>query len=373
MLRLREVPLRSILTCLPVTTHSSAVASLIRYPLEKPVGGSAVSSVDVVVVDLVDSDGVAGLGFTYVIGGSGAIVLAAAREQIAQHVLGRPSLPPQALWRTIAAGFGRTGLGPNLLALAAIDVAAWDVESRRRALPLGVAMGGTPRPVAVYGSGGFTATQSPADAAGIAAAHAAAGLGAVKPRVRGARSDEMLLSAVRDAVPPHVHVMADANEKCDLPSAVWLVAAAKERGVLFVEEPLPAGQLEGYRTLARSGGASVAAGEHLQGPAFHPFITEHLLAVVQPDLAMAGGLTPALDVSRLCEMAGVSVSPHFLPGLFVHVAAASPAIAWLEQFPLLEPLFDGWPQLSPDGTMSPRDVAGHGLTMPRDIRRRLAS
>ena len=82
------------------------------------------SSVDVVVVDLVDSDGVAGLGFTYVIGGSGATVLAAAREQIAQHVLGRPSLPPQALWRTIAAGFGRTGLGPNLLALAAIDVAA---------------------------------------------------------------------------------------------------------------------------------------------------------------------------------------------------------------------------------------------------------
>jgi hypothetical protein len=66
------------------------------------------------------------------------------------------------------------------------------------------------------------------------------------------------------------------------------------------------------------------------------------------------------------------VSPHFLPGLFVHVAAVSPAIVWLEQFPLLEPLFDGWPQLSPDGTMSPRDVTGHGLTMPQDIRRRLA-
>ena len=328
------------------------------------------SSVDVVVVDLVDSEGVTGVGFTYVIAGSGATVLAATREQIAQHVLGWPYLPPQALWQEIASGFGRTGLGPNLLALAAIDVAAWDLESRRRELPLGVAMGGAPRPVAVYGSGGFAASQSPTEAAEVAAAHAAMGLGAVKPRVRGARSDEPLLAAVREAVPSHVHVMADANEKCDLPNALWLLAAAKNNGVLFVEEPLPHSRLDGYRTLARSGGAAIAVGEHLQGEAFHPFIAERLTAVVQPDLAMAGGLTPILNVSRLCEMFGVSLSPHFLPGLFVHVAAASPAVVWLEQFPLLEPLFDGWPEVSADGTMKPRDAVGHGLCIPQDVRRR---
>ena len=45
----------------------------------------------------------------------------------------------------------------SYLALAAIDVAAWDLYASRLALPLGVAMGGSPRPVRVYGSGGFFA------------------------------------------------------------------------------------------------------------------------------------------------------------------------------------------------------------------------
>jgi aspartate kinase len=47
--------------------------------------------------------------------------------------------------------------------------------------------------------------------------------------------------------------------------------------------------------------------------------------------------------------AGVEVSPHFLPGLFVHLAAALPGLRWLEDFPLLEPLFEGWPHIDSDG------------------------
>lgn len=93
------------------------------------------------------------------------MVLAAANAQVQRYVLTQALIPPQALWRRIAAGLNRTGLGPNLIAPAAIDVAAWDLESRRRGLPLEKAMGGVPRSVPVYGSGGFTAGQSPEEAA----------------------------------------------------------------------------------------------------------------------------------------------------------------------------------------------------------------
>jgi L-alanine-DL-glutamate epimerase-like enolase superfamily enzyme len=351
-----------------------ATASLLRYRLDAPVGGSGVSSVDLVIVDLVDADGATGLGFTYVLGSAGsAPVLAAAREQLERHVLGQSIVPPPALWSRVAAGFNRTGFGPNMLALAAIDVAAWDLHARRRGLPLGTAMGGVSRVVPVYGSGGFSATQAPAEAAAAAERHTARGYSAVKPRVRGARSDAPLLEAVCAVVPTHVQVMADANEKCDLPGARRLLDCARGLGLVFVEEPLPAAALEGYRALARAGGAAVAAGEHLQGRgAFLPFITEHLAAVVQPDLAMAGGLTPILEVAVLCEAFDVALSPHFLPGLFVHVAAASPAVTWLEDFPLIEPLFDGWPELSPAGTLEPRAAPGHGLVLEPTARRRFA-
>jgi L-alanine-DL-glutamate epimerase-like enolase superfamily enzyme len=355
-----------------MTIVARAEASLLRYRLDKPVGGSGVAGVDVVVVDVTDSDGATGLGFSYVLGGAGGgVVLKAAREQIERHVLGQPCLPPPAAWRRIAAGFNRTGLGPNLLALASIDVALWDLESRRRALPLGKAMGGEPRAVPVYGSGDFNAGQSPSEAVDAALKHAARGFPAVKPRVRGSRSDLQLMEAVRAALPGHIHMMVDANEKCDLLAGRWLLAAARDNGVLFVEEPLPGHEVEGYRALACSGGAALAAGEHLQGrSAFLPFLAERLVALIQPDLSMAGGLTPILEISALAEAFNVGVSPHFLPGLFVHVAAAAPAVTWLEDFPLLEPLFEGWPELQPNGVLIPRDAPGHGLALEKNARTR---
>jgi len=85
---------------------------------------------------------------------------------------------------------------------------------------------------------------------------------------------------------------------------------------------------------------------------------------------MVGGITEALRVAQLAEHFGLAVSPHFLPALFVHVAAAAPAIKWLEDFPLLEPLFEGLVGFGPDGTMSPPEVPGHGLRFAPDARAR---
>ena len=355
-----------------MTDWAQAEACLLRYTLDAAVGGSGISVVDVVVVDVVDSDGATGLGFTYVLGGAGETVLAAARQQIERHLRGHAILPPQGLWRQIAATFDRTGLGPNLVALAAIDVAAWDLEARRRGVPLCTALGGVARSVRVYGSGGFAAGQSPSAAADVAAQHARRNLPGVKPRVRGQRDDLAVVDAVRGAVPPHVHVMLDANQKCNVAAARWLLAAAAERGVLFVEEPIAANAVDGYRSLAATSAVTIAAGEHLQGrAAFMPFLSERLIGVVQPDLAMAGGLTPILEVAALAEAFGISVAPHFLPGLFVQVAAAAPAVSWLEEFPLLEPLLEGWPDVQADGTMTPRPTEGHGLRFSAGIREKL--
>jgi L-alanine-DL-glutamate epimerase-like enolase superfamily enzyme len=145
---------------------------------------------------------------------------------------------------------------------------------------------------------------------------------------------------------------------------LWLMALAREHGLLFVEEPLPAHALEGYRRLASSGGAAIATGEHLQTrTSFLPFVSERIASVLQPDLAMVGGLTPVLEIASLAEAFDAIVSPHFLPGLFAHVAAAAPALRWLEEFPLLEPLFEGWPVIAAGGTMIASSAPGHGLSL----------
>lgn len=346
------------------TTLARATARIHAFKLDKPVGGSGVAAVDVLLVELTDSDGATGIGFSYVLGGGAGAVLAAAQDQIEKHVQGKALIPPQALWRKVSSGFNRTGLGPNIIALAALDVALWDLWAKRQNLPLYAAMGGVARAVDVYGSGSFNATQSPEEAIASALPQVERGLKALKPRVKGARSDAALLEAVRNAVPDHVHLMTDANEKCDLASARWLLACARDQGLLFVEEPMPAYAVEGYRALAAAEPGLVASGEHLQGGhSFQPFIAERLVNTIQPDLAMVGGLTPVLDMCALAQSFDIALSPHFLPGLFIHAACASQCIHWIEEFPLLEPMFEGWPDIDANGQMTPRNVPGHGLVV----------
>ncbi|VIO67584.1 mandelate racemase/muconate lactonizing enzyme family protein [Bradyrhizobium ivorense] len=340
-----------------------ATAELFTYRLDRAVGGSGVAAVDVIIVKLADADGAQGLGFSYVLGGNGKLALLAAEDQLARFVRAKIPAPPRAAWRSIAASFNRSGPGPNLIGLAAIDVAMWDLHARRCGVPLGVAMGGEPRAVPVYGSGGFNTQQAPEEAAEAASSHVARGLRAVKPRVAGAAKDAKVIAAIRAAVGDEVALMADANEKCDLVTARRLLQLARDHGVLFVEEPLPWSLAASYARLDAAGLVTLAAGEHAQDHRqLLAMMQSGTLGVVQPDLAMIGGLTPVMDICVMAEALGTAVSPHFLHGLFVHLAAASPAVTWLEDFPLLEPLFDGWPDLR-SGRVTMAQSAGHGLRL----------
>ena len=229
-------------------------------------------------------------------------------------------------------------VGSNLVALAAIDLATWDLYSKTLGLPLASAVGGAPRPIPVYGSGGFTAAQSALEAAHVAEGYAKRGLRLSSLVFRVTFGDSQILKAVRRAVGDGATIMVDANERCDLAGAKQLLLLARDHDVAFVEEPLPAHALSAYRVLARCSPVAIATGEHLQTVTdFLPYLSEGLIDVVQPDLAMMGGITPILKLCTLAETFNVTLSPHFLPGLFVHVAAASKAIRQLEDFPLINP------------------------------------
>ncbi len=341
-----------------------AETRLIHFELPRPVGGSGVNRVDVVVVEIEDSEGLVGLGFSYVLGGDGGLAARAADNMLRIFVVGQAIIPPRALWKRIIESFNRSGLGPNIIGLAAIDVACWDLEAKRRGLPLGVAMGGQPRQVPVYASGNYSATQSPDEAAEVTLVHRSHGFQWVKPRVSGALRDVELISAVRKSVGSQIGVMVDANEKCDLISAKRLLSVAEEFGLLFVEEPLPARALHGLKSLKKHSRVPLAIGEHIQEVSvLTTLMSQGIVDLIQPDLAMIGGITPAHDLALIAEGLDNAVSPHFLPGLFVHVAAAVSSIRWLEDFPLLEPLFDGWPVMSQNSTMGPSDMPGHGLVL----------
>jgi L-alanine-DL-glutamate epimerase-like enolase superfamily enzyme len=351
-----------------------ATAELWVYPLSGPTGGSGITAVDVIVVDLEDDQGNTGTGFSYVLGGGGATVTMAARDMIERFVADRDIVPPQALWRRLAGSLNRLGRGIGYLAIAAIDVAMWDLHAKRQGVPLYEAMGGAARKLPVYGSGGFGPTQEPELAVKRALDYADMGCTAVKLRVAGAPHDIARIQAVAEALPDGVDIMADANEKCDLARAQWLVNVLGDVNALWLEEPLPAHDTIGFATLAQNSPVPIATGEHHQGAVeLGPLMEARAVSVVQPDLAMMGGLTECLRVAQIAEHYNLVVSPHFLPSLFIHVAAAAPAIRWMEDFPLLEPLFDDPAGMDGDGNIAPPDTPGHGLVWADGARKEFRS
>jgi len=347
-----------------VTKITDIEISLLEIKFDKPRGGSGVHQVDLIAADIRDDDGGTGLGFSYVIGGGGGIVATIADQFARRFLDGAEAVHPETHWTEIEASFNRTGGGPNLLALAALDVALWDLHARRTDVTLSCAMGGNGGAVPVYGSGGFSPAMGPEEASDTALALLAAGFRGVKPRVNAQPADAAVILAVRAAVGDDISVMVDANEKGDLMRANRLLSAAADQGVLFVEEPLPARDMLGYRTLSRNAPCAIAAGEHLQGlDRFTAMMVDGVVSTIQPDLAMAGGLTPCLAVTRAAAPLGVVVAPHFLPGLFVQFAGITGSSLWIEDFPLLEEAFEGWPEMAADGTMAVRETPGHGLTL----------
>lgn len=334
---------------------------------------SGVAEIDLIACDVVAEDGTEGFGFSYALAGRGAAAACAARVLGGELVAGTRLDHPEAMWRRLRAACNRTGRGPNYVGLAAIDVALWDLHARRLGLPLGAAMGGVPRSVPGYGSGGYRPGEPIDDILAQAARHRAQGFSAVKLRASGSAEDIRTVAAVAASLDPGMRFMMDMNEKGTLPTARALMAAMADQGGFFVEEPLPAHDVEGHRVLARAFPGLTATGEHLQGvEASLPFLKDGLAAVIQPDLAMMGGLSECLRVARAAELFGVTVMPHFLPGLFVHLAAAAPNVAMLEEFPLLEPLLEGLPQFDDAGMIAPREVPGHGVALTAEARARLS-
>ncbi len=335
------------------------------YRLDKPMGGSGVGEVDVLIVEIEDNHGVTGLGFSYVIAGNGSPIVNICEQLLGKIEHGAPIPHPAAFWNEAYKSFNRTGRGWNMLALAAIDVALWDYFAKRQNLPLGSAFGGRARPVPVYSSGPFQPGMSAEAAIEAANDVMSRGYQGVKPRLSGQSGDADTLEKIRKALPDNCALMIDINEKGNLSAIQRPLSKARDCQVEFVEEPLPSKDLGGYRRLAGEYGNLIATGEHLQGLVeFEPYISGQMAATLQPDLAMIGGLTPSLQLAQICAFHGMGLAPHFLPGLFVHIAAAAPALTWLEEFTLLEPMFDGWPELSPSGSLTiDTSIAGHGLSL----------
>ncbi|MEV0162072.1 L-talarate/galactarate dehydratase [Nonomuraea fuscirosea] len=360
--RIRHVALSSVTLPLDVPVSDAKVLTGRQKPM---------TEIAFLFAEITTEDGHGGTGFSYSKRAGGPAQYAHAKE-VGENLLGEdPSDIGRVYERLLWAGasVGRSGVATQ--ALAAIDIALWDLKAKRAGLPLAKLLGSYRDSVRTYNtSGGFL--HAPIEEVQARASQSLAdGIGGIKIKVGqpDMREDLRRLAAVREHLGEGVPLMVDANQQWDRASALRFGRAVEEFGLVWIEEPLDAYDAEGHAQLAAALDTPIATGEMLSSVAEHVRLIEARAAdVIQPDAPRVGGITSFLRLATLADHAGLQLAPHFAMEIHLHLAAAYPREPWVEHFEWLNPLFEERLETR-DGRMIVPDRPGLGFTLSEQCRK----
>ncbi|MFG1707333.1 mandelate racemase/muconate lactonizing enzyme family protein [Nonomuraea sp. M3C6] len=347
--------------------------SSVYLPLDTPVSDAKVltgrqrpmTEIAFLFAEIGTEQGHEGIGFGYSKRAGGPGQYAHAKE-IAKDLVGEDPNDIARLWDKLVwagASVGRSGLAVQ--AIAAVDIALWDMKAKRAGLPLAKLLGAHRDSVRCYNtSGGFlhAPVQQVMDNATAALER---GIGGIKIKIGqpDTRADLARVTAVREHLGADVPLMVDANQQWDRASAHRMGRALEAYELVWIEEPLDAYDHEGHAALATALDTPIATGEMLTSVGEHAeLIRARGADIIQPDAPRIGGVTPFLRLAALAGHERLQLAPHFAMEIHLHLAAAYPAEPWVEHFEWLEPLFNERLEIR-DGRMIVPQRPGLGITM----------
>ncbi|NAZ87359.1 L-talarate/galactarate dehydratase [Kineococcus indalonis] len=357
---------------------ASVTLSSVVLPLRAPTSDAkvltgrqrAMTEVVLLFAEVSTEAGLEGVGFGYSKRAGGPAQFAHARE-VAADLIGEDPSDTGRLWTKLVwagASVGRSGAATQ--ALAALDIALWDLKAKRAGLPLAKLLGAHRDSVRCYDTSGGFLHEPLEQVLANADRTLAAGVGGIKVKVGQPDVGEDLrrVRAVREHVGDGVPLMVDANQQWDRPTAQRVGRALEEFGLVWIEEPLDAYDTEGHAQLARSLDTAIATGEMLTSVREHDeLIRAGAADVLQPDAPRIGGITQFLKLAVLAEHAHLQLAPHFAMEIHAHLAAAYPIEPWVEHFDWLHPLFEERLEVR-DGRMHLSSRPGLGVTISERAR-----
>ncbi|NYE19017.1 galactonate dehydratase [Microbacterium immunditiarum] len=245
--------------------------------------------------------------------------IAAAVRELSAHLIGEDPLPVTRHWQRLSRGGFYRG-GPVLAsAVAGIDQALWDLRGHHFDAPVHVLLGGPCRDrirlyTHTWGTPGHTG--DPARAAMLVGA----GYTLVKASIAGPvdfldapegverfRAD---LEALREAIGPAADFGIDLHGRVSLPHARRLAEAVAHTRPAFLEEPLRPEHTRHLARITASTTIPIAVGERLYSREEMLPALEAGIAIAQPDVSHAGGITEAFRIATLAESFDVQIAPH---------------------------------------------------------------
>ncbi|MBI5877904.1 MAG: mandelate racemase/muconate lactonizing enzyme family protein [Chloroflexi bacterium] len=305
------------------------------------------------------------------------------RSQGLRNVLvGEDPLNVEMLWQkmqTATLWLGRNGVAQS--AIAAVDIALWDIAGQALGKPVHQLLGAAYRDrVRVYASTLFT--EDPGEMTAVGQKYVAQGFSAVKfgwgPMGRSLAGDVKLVETARRAVGDATDLLIDAGCPFKARDAIQRVRAFTPYKPFWFEEALEGDDLDGYRRLSRAanGDMRIATGEQdCAYNAFEALITQGEVDVIQPDVSRAGGFTECRRVMLMAQRhARLCVFHAWKSGILVaatlQMAAITPDIPFCEytvsESPLRRELVDVATTLK-GGVATIPQKPGLGVTLNMDV------
>jgi L-alanine-DL-glutamate epimerase-like enolase superfamily enzyme len=269
--------------------------------------------------------------------GEGASVVQSIIEnEVKPVVMGKDPAFPRGiraeLWKAMNY-HGVTGVGQ--FALAATDIALWDILGKSAGLPVYRMLGAYRDRIPVYSMCGWY-YDNDGDLSRFKRQVAGAveqGYKAVKIKVGKYSLDDDVrrIRLALDVIGKDRRLMVDANQVFDRKEALRRGRAYQEMGCFWYEEPLPPHDTEGFAMLAEALDIRIATGENLNTKyAFADLIAKRGADIVQPDNRRAGGVSEWMEIAAIADGYGVEVASHGGGATNLNMLLAMPNAIYME-------------------------------------------
>ncbi len=304
------------------------------------------SSFDCALVTITIEDGRQGFGEAKAAVGSAGVCAAlvtCVQHELKPILVGQDARQISRLWECMYNGtrdhyalargrafpiLGRRGL--SISAMSGVDMALWDLLGKHLGTSVVQLLGDTLREqMPAYASGGWADLDKIGEQV---QSYVARGFKAVKMRV-GVMDGDLITSVervrtVRAALGPQIAIMADAHGTYSVPEAKRFCRALEDVDLRWFEEPINADNRHGTAEVRAATSIPIAAGEsEFTRFDFRDLIEARAVDILQPDLAICGGITEGRRIAALADSQQLELAPHCWGSAFSFMAGVSLAFA----------------------------------------------
>ncbi len=346
---------------------SKVETQLVNLPFVTPIKTAVhdMRSVGCCLLSLETDEGLVGEAYLFTLN---AVRLKAFDEMVRgfDHLLlGRDPHYVSGIWDDIWKEINPSGhKGLTISALSTLDTACWDLIGKAANKPLHHLFGACRDRVPTYASGGLWLSQSIDSLQSEAQTFLDAGFTAMKIRLgTGDISlDVTRVQAVRDVVGPDIDLMVDINQGLTVKTAIRLGRELEAFNLVWIEEPVPAYDLDGHAKVTAALDTPIASGEtEYTRFGIQAMIDKKACDILMPDLQRIGGLTEMRRVAALADAHNMSISTHIFTEQSLCIAGSSPNCMSVEHMPWFSSLFNE-EMVIKDGLIEIPDRPGTGFT-----------